>query len=173
MGLCIKLSSKKTSSTAKCLRVIDGWQLKQRAKPFYEKYDFFNTNQVHFYEVTKFMYYCAHRLQPSIFDDYHKFVTNVSRHERWSQRHKARGQGQGHQKNPRPWPRTAQPRTDPLEARDRDARGQGNDQGQKSASALQKKKGLQKIFSGDLQINSHLMDRDSTKTSHSPSRIIW
>ena len=26
------------------------------------------------------MYYCVHRLQPVIFDDYYKFVTDVSRH---------------------------------------------------------------------------------------------
>ena len=36
--------------------------------------------------------------------------------------HKARGQG--HEKNPRPRPKTALLRTDPLEAKDRSARGQ-------------------------------------------------
>ena len=36
--------------------------------------------------------------------------------------HKARGQG--HKKNPRPRPSTALLRTDPLEAKDRNARGQ-------------------------------------------------
>ena len=43
--------------------------------------------------------------------------------QRWSRGHKARGQGQGHKKNPRP--RTAFSRTEPLEAKDRNARGQG------------------------------------------------
>ena len=52
MGLYIKLSSKKTSSTAKQMSL----QLKQRTKPLDEKYDFFNINQIHFYEVAKFMY---------------------------------------------------------------------------------------------------------------------
>ena len=53
-------------------------------------------------------------------------------------------------KNPRPRPRTAFPRTDTLEAKDRNARGQGPRT--QSASALQKKKkGLHKNFSGDLQ----------------------
>ena len=37
--------------------------------------------------------------------------------------HKARGQG--HEKNPSPRPSTTLPRTDPLEAKDRNARGQG------------------------------------------------
>ena len=64
----------------KCLRVIEGWQFKQRIRPVYKKYDFLNTNQIHFFEVAKFMYYCVHRLQPTIFDDYYKFMTNVSRH---------------------------------------------------------------------------------------------
>ena len=41
--------------------------------------------------------------------------------QRWSRGHKARGQGQGHKKNPRPRPRTAFPRTDTLEAKNRNA----------------------------------------------------
>ena len=71
--------------------------------------------------------------------------------QRWSRGHKARGQGQGHKKNPRS--RTAFPRTDTLEAEDRNARGQGQGPRTQSASALQKKKkkkGLHKNFSGDL-----------------------
>ena len=64
----------------KCLRVIDEWQFKQRIKPLDEKYDFFNINQIHFFEVAKVMYFCVHRLQSAIFDDYYKLVTNVSRH---------------------------------------------------------------------------------------------
>ena len=52
------------------------------------------------------------------------------------------------QKNPRPRPRTAFPRTDPLEAKDRNARGQGP---RKQARVFSKKKGLQNFFSGDLQ----------------------
>ena len=78
-------------------------------------------------------------------------------HQRWSRGHKARGQG--HKKNPRPRPRTAFPRTDTLEAKDGNARGQGQECSRPrprtkdtSASALQKKKkGLHKTFSGDLQ----------------------
>ena len=78
----------------------------------------------------------------------------VSVHQRWSRGHKARGQGQGqgHKKNPRPRPRprTAFPRTDPLEAKDRNARGQG--QGPRTQpQVFSKKKGLQKSFSGNLQ----------------------
>ena len=68
--------------------------------------------------------------------------------QRWSRGHKARGQGQGHKKNPRPRPRTALPRTDPLEAKDKNARGQGP---RTQAQVFSKKKGLQKFFSGVLQ----------------------
>ena len=53
------------------------------------------------------------------------------------------------QKNPRPRPRTAFPRTDTLEAKNRNARGQGP---RTQAQVLSKKKSLQKKFSGDLQI---------------------
>ena len=64
--------------------------------------------------------------------------------QRWSRGHKARGQGQGHKKSPRP--RTTFPWTDPLEAKDRNARGQG--QGQRTqAQVLSKKKRSSKFFS--------------------------
>ena len=82
-----------------------------------------------------------------------KFITSVYRKptfQRWSREHKARGQGQvqGHKKNPRPRPRTAFPRTDTLEAKDRNARGQGP---RTQAQVLsKKKKGLHKNFSGNL-----------------------
>ena len=70
--------------------------------------------------------------------------------QRWSRGHKARGQGQGHKKNLRPRPRTAFPRTDTLEAKDRNARGQDQeDQGHRHKCSP--KKSLQKFFSGDLQ----------------------
>ena len=60
-------------------------------------------------------------------------------YQRWSRGHKARGQGQGHKKNPRTRPRTAFPRTDTLEAKDRNTRGQG--QGPRTqAQVLSKKK---------------------------------
>ena len=53
------------------------------------------------------------------------------------------------QKNLRPRPRTAFPRTDTLEAKDRNALGQG--QGPRTqAQVLSKKKGLHKNFSSDL-----------------------
>ena len=75
--------------------------------------------------------------------------------QRWSRGHKARGQGQGHKKirgqghKKNPKPRTAFPRTDPLEAKDRNARGQG--QGSRTqAQVFSEKKGLQNNFSGIL-----------------------
>ena len=92
-------------------------------------------------------------------------------YQRWSRGHKARGQGQGHKKirgqgqghkkNPRPRPRTAFPRTDTLEATDRNARGQG--QGtikNTSASALRKKK---KVFSKIFQAVSIKKKKDLHK----------
>ena len=74
----------------------------------------------------------------------------ISNNQRWSRGHKARGQGQGHKKNPRPRPRTAFPRTDTLEAKDRNARGQGP-RTQAQVLSKKKKKGLHKNFSGDLK----------------------
>ena len=68
---------------------------------------------------------------------------HICRVQRWSRRHKA--QGQGHKKNPRPKPRTALPRTDPLEAKDSNAWGQS--QGPRTqAQVLSKKRSSEKIF---------------------------
>ena len=66
-----------------------------------------------------------------------------SKVQRWSRGHKALGQG--HKKNPRP--RTALLRTDPLEAKDRNGRGQGS---RRPAQSSPKKKVFRK-FSDDLQ----------------------
>ena len=78
MGFDIKLSSKKTSSTAKHMYSNYGW-LATQTNNLYEKYDFLNIYEIHFYEEAKFMHYCVPHLQPAIFDDYYKFVNNVSR----------------------------------------------------------------------------------------------
>ena len=53
----------------------------------------------------------------------------------------------------RPRPRTAFPRTDTLEAKDRNAQGQGP---RTQAQVLSKKKGLHKNFSGDLHKKTFL-----------------
>ena len=71
-------------------------------------------------------------------------------YQRWSREHKARGQG--HQKNPRPRPRTAFSKTDPLEAKDRNARGQGQGSRTQPQVFSKKNEGLQKSFSGNLQL---------------------
>ena len=63
--------------------------------------------------------------------------------QRWSRGHKARGQGQGHKKNPRP--RTSFSRTDTLQAQDRNARGQG--QGPRTQpQVFSTKKVFKKVF---------------------------
>ena len=54
-------------------------------------------------------------------------------------------------KNPRPRPRTAFPRTDTLEAKDRNARGQGQEPRTQAQVLSKKKKVFTKIFLGDLQ----------------------
>ena len=61
--------------------------------------------------------------------------------QRWSRGHKARGQGQEHKKNPRQ--RTVFLRTDLLEARDMNARGQGP---RTQPQVLSKKRSSKKFF---------------------------
>ena len=66
--------------------------------------------------------------------------------QRWTRGHKARDQGQGHKKNPRPKPRTAFPKTDTLEAKNRNARGQGARTQAQVLSKKKKKRSTQKFF---------------------------
>ena len=74
----------------------------------------------------------------------------VTRYQRWSREHKARGQGQGHKKNrgqgqgqPFREQTLSRSRTEMLEAK---AKNQGH-----SRKCYSKKKGLQKSFLDDLQ----------------------
>ena len=61
---------------------------------------------------------------------------------------RGQSQGQGHKLNPTARPRTAFPKTDHLEAKDKNARGQGQGHSRK---CFPKKKRSSKKFSGDLQ----------------------
>ena len=67
----------------------------------------------------------------------------VTRYQRWSRGHKARGQfqGQGHKKIRGPGQGQAFPRTDPLEAKDRNAQGQ-----EQSRKCSPKKRSSKKFF---------------------------
>ena len=78
---------------------------------------------------------------------------HVCSDQRWSRGHKARGQGQGHNKNPRPRPRTVFPRTDTLEAKDRNARGQGQEPRTQAQVLSKKKRSSQKLFKRSPQKN--------------------
>ena len=85
-------------------------------------------------------------------------VVHARRYQRWRRGHKPRGQGQN-TKNPRP--RTAFPRTDPLKAKDRNARGQG--QGPRTQALVfskEKKKVFKKLFSGDLKKNKKVFKQN-------------
>ena len=72
------------------------------------------------------------------------FSSKIRNLQRGSRGHKARGQE--HKKNPRPRPRTAFPRTDTLEAKDRNARGQGQGPRTQAQVLSKKKKVFTKIF---------------------------
>ena len=110
-------------------------------------------------------------------------ASTFSLQQRCSRGHKARGQGQGHKKNPRP--RTALPRTDTLEANDRNPCGQG--QGPRTQTQVfQKKrssnfffrrppkKSLQKFFSRDLQKNGleKLFSANLQNFNHSKNSVV-
>ena len=90
--------------------------------------------------------------------------------QRWSRGHKARGQGQGHKKNPRPRPRTAFPRTDTLEAKDRNVRGQG--QGHKRKCSPKKKKKKKKVFTKIFQAISKKNKKIFTKIFQALRKIL-
>ena len=68
----------------------------------------------------------------------------LGNYQRWNRGHKARSQGQGYKKNPRP--RTAFPRTDTLEAN-------AKDQGHKRKCFPKKKRSSQKFYRRSPQKN--------------------
>ena len=80
-------------------------------------------------------------------------IEKVIYYQRWSRGHKARGQGL--KNNPRLRPRTAFPRTDPLEAKERNARGQG--QGPRTQPQAFSKKKKKKVFKKVFQAISNLL----------------
>ena len=82
--------------------------------------------------------------------------------KRWSRGHKVRGQR--HKKIPRP--RTALPRTNLFEAKDRNARGQG--QGLRTQRGRDLKKRCSKFFLGDLQNSNNSKNTDvlEPRTGH-------
>ena len=102
-------------------------------------------------EIAKFMFKFYNKMLPNSFDSY--FTKLDSSHsQRWSRGHKARGQGQGqgHKKK-------SEAKAKDSLSEDRHSRGQGQECSRPrlrtkdtSASALQKKKGLNKNFSSDL-----------------------
>ena len=81
---------------------------------------------------------CAKEIETSLVEYRRK-----SKDQKWSRGDNARGQGQELKKNPRPRPRTALPRTHLLEAKDRNARGQGP---RTQAQVFSKKKIFKKFF---------------------------
>ena len=82
--------------------------------------------------------------------------------QRWSRGHKARGQGQGHKKNPRP--RTAFPRIDTLEAK-------AKDQGRKRKCSPKKKK--KKVFTKIFQAISKKKRSSQKFFKRSPRKHVF
>ena len=76
---------------------------------------------------------------------------STCKNQRWSRGYKARGQE--HKKNPRPRPRTAFPRTDNHEAKDRNARGQGQGPRTQAQVLYKKKRSSQNFFKRSPQKN--------------------
>ena len=81
---------------------------------------------------------CCHAISQQQYTPEISLVNQLNILQRWSRGHKARGQGQGHKKNPRP--RTAFPRTDTLEAK---AKDQGH---KRKCSPKKKERSSQKFF---------------------------
>ena len=100
------------------------------------------------------MFWVREFICPVYYFDVRCFAMLVKRFDAGCQSVESRTQGsrprpRTQKKNPRPRPRTAFPRTDTLEAKDRNARGQG--QGPRTqAQVLFKIKSLHKNFSSDL-----------------------
>jgi len=62
----------------KCLRIIEGWKIKQKLAPFYLKYEILSLNQLLKFEIAKFMHRYWKGKQPDVFNDYFQLVKTIS-----------------------------------------------------------------------------------------------
>jgi len=61
----------------KCLRIIDGWQVKQKLAPLFLKYDILSINQLFKFEIAKFMFLYGKSNLPQTFDLYFKYIDEI------------------------------------------------------------------------------------------------
>ena len=106
------------------------WIISEDIQPYDEMQGWKKTSA----KVLEPIWYCGPDLPPSLADllqHTEKDLNNSSAEviecieQRWSRGHTLRGQGHKKKLKLRPRPRTALPRTGPLEAKDKNARGQG------------------------------------------------
>jgi len=62
----------------KCLKIIDGWQVKQKLAPLFLKYKILSINQLFKFEMAKFMFLCRKSNLPQTFDLYFKYIDEIS-----------------------------------------------------------------------------------------------
>ena len=62
----------------KCLRIIEGWQMKQNLEPLFIKFEIFNTTQVLNLEIAEFMFLFQKNNLPQSFDNYFYYIQDIT-----------------------------------------------------------------------------------------------
>ena len=62
----------------KCLRIIEGWQLKQKLEPLFIKFEIFNIDQLLNFEIAKFMFLYQRNKLPQLFNNYFSYIKVIT-----------------------------------------------------------------------------------------------
>ena len=62
----------------KCLRIIEGWQIKQKLEPLFIKFEIFNIDQLLNFEIAKFMFLYQRNKLPQLFNNYFSYIKIIT-----------------------------------------------------------------------------------------------
>ena len=62
----------------KCLRIIEGWQIKQKLEPLFIKFKIFNIDQLLNFEIAKFMFLYQRNKLPQLFNNYFSYIKVIT-----------------------------------------------------------------------------------------------
>ena len=62
----------------KCLRIIEGWQIKQKLEPLFIKFDIFNIDLLLNFEIAKFMFLYQRKKLPQLFNNYFYYIKVIT-----------------------------------------------------------------------------------------------
>ena len=62
----------------KCLRIIEGWQIKRKLEPLFIKFEIFNIDQLLTFEIAKFMFLYQRKKLPQLCNNYFYYIKVIT-----------------------------------------------------------------------------------------------